>query len=543
MHTIESIAQPGLRSGLAGYHPTQATGSLRWERVLPDLALSGALVALLYLVVFFGAPTALFRDADAGWHIRAGERMIAARSLPSGDPFSFSRPAGPWVAWEWGADVAVAAVHKISGLGGVAALYCLAIAASVWLWFRLNWAAGGNFLLACFFAAPMLSTTNLHWLARPHVFGWLFLLGVVLFCEQRPSRLGWIQLAGIACVSAVWANVHGSFFLGPLVALLYALGAWLGTKVFGNSSGNLGASWSNALLTSAAAAAGTLVNPEGWNLHRHVFAYMADSALLDRIGEFQSFNFHADGSFQIILALLLGIAGGTAALAIGRADRFLIAVLFTAGALRSARMLPVAALVLLPLANGSITTVLATAKSLTADCRRLLDGFLAYGNALRTQDRRLSGLVLVPFICAAVFGLLPVLRPGFPADQFPVAASASVSQLPATARVFSSDKFGGYLIYRFAGNRKVFFDGRSDYYGAEFLQSYSRIVQVRPGWTELFDKWSFTHALLPVDYSLVPALKARGWTETYRDRVAVLLAAPPDHSNQDNLPQKEGRRA
>ncbi len=534
MHTVESIAQPGLRSGLVGYNSTQASESLPWERFLPDLALSGALVALLYLVAFFGAPTALFRDADAGWHIRAGERMISARSLPSGDPFSFSKPAGAWVAWEWGADVAVAAVHRFSGLGGVAAIYCLAIGASVWLWFRLNWTAGGNFLLACLFASPMLSTTNLHWLARPHVFGWLFLLGFVLFCERIPSRMSWTGLAGIAVLSAVWANVHGSFFLGPLVALLYSSGAWLGRNVFGNSE----VSWRSALVTSAAAAAGTFLNPQGWNLHRHVLAYMADSALLDRIGEFQSFNFHSEGSLQIILSLLLGIAGGTAALSIGRADRFLIAALFTAGALRSARMLPVAALILLPLANGSITAVLSKTKTLAANCRLWLDGFLAYGDALRVQDRRLSGVALVPFVCAAVFVLLPALRPGFPSDQFPVAASASVSSLPATARIFSSDKFGGYLIYRFAGNRKVFFDGRSDFYGSEFLQSYSRMVQVRPGWTELFDKWNFTHALLPVDYSLVPALKARGWTETYRDRVVVLLTAPAGNSDQ-----KEGRRA
>ena len=534
MHTVESIAQPGLRSGLAGYNSTQASGSLRWERFLPDLALSGALVALLYLVAFFGAPTALFRDSDAGWHIRAGELMISASSLPEGDPFSFSKPAGSWVAWEWGADVAVAAVHRAAGLGGVAALYCLAIAISVWLWFRLNWTAGGNFLLACFFASPMLSTTNLHWLARPHVFGWLFLLGFVWFFEQIPQQIRWTHLAGIACLSTVWANLHGSFFLGPLVGLLYSAGAWLGTHVLGSHED----SWRNALMTSAAAALGTLVNPHGWELHRHVFSYMADSALLDRIGEFQSFNFHAEGSMQIVLSLLVGIAGGMAALAIGRVDRFLIAVLLTAGALRSARMLPVAALVLLPLANGSITAVLARTGNLALNCRRWVDGFLAYGDALRVQDRRLSGLALVPIVCAAVFALLPALRPGFPADQFPVAASASVGKLPASARLFSSDKFGGYLIYRFDGHRKVFFDGRSDFYGADFLQSYSRMVQVRPGWTELFDRWNFTHALLPVDYSLVPALKARGWTETYRDRVAVLLAAPVENSDQ-----KEGRRA
>ena len=50
-------------------------------------------------------------------------------------------------------------------------------------------------------------------------------------------------------------------------------------------------------------------------------------------------------------------------------------------------------------------------------------------------------------------------------------------------RLLAPDKFGGYLIYRFQGRMKVFFDGRSDLYGAEFLKQYARLVQVRPsGW-------------------------------------------------------------
>jgi hypothetical protein len=498
------------------------------------LALSGAGVALLYLVAFFGAPTALFRDADAGWHIRAGERMIATGALPTGDPFSFSKPGAQWVAWEWAADVAVAAVHQVSGLGGVAALYCLVIAASVWMWFRLNWAAGGNFLGACLFAAPMLSTANLHWLARPHVFGWLFLIGFVLLAEQLPQTVRWTHLLAVAAVSALWANVHGSFFLGPVVLVVYAAGAGLSEQIFGNFSQD----WRNPLLMSAASATGTLVNPHGWDLHRHVFAYMADASLLDRIGEFQTFNFHADGSAQIIAGLLLGICGGVAALAVGRVDRFLLALLFTVGALRSARMLPVAALTLLALANGSLTAALASAHEVALNFRIGLDSFLNYGEGLRRQDRKLSGLALVPLMAVAIFALMPRLHPGFPEDQFPVAASKAVAALPPDARIFASDKFGGYLIYRFSGARKVFFDGRSDFYGARFLKDYARMVQVRPEWTDQFDKWNFTHALLPVDYSLVPALKARGWTEGYRDKVAVLLVQPIDK----NMP-KEGRGA
>jgi hypothetical protein len=115
-------------------------------------------------------------------------------------------------------------------------------------------------------------------------------------------------------------------------------------------------------------------------------------------------------------------------------------------------------------------------------------------------------------------------RTGFPPDQFPVAAASELEKLPPNARVLAPDKFGGYLIYRYNGSRKVFFDGRSDLYGSEFLKQYTRLTQLRPGWRAQLDEFGFTHALLPNDYSLVPALEALGWKRLYRDGTATLLA-------------------
>ena len=87
-------------------------------------------------------------------------------------------------------------------------------------------------------------------------------------------------------------------------------------------------------------------------------------------------------------------------------------------------------------------------------------------------------------------------------------------------------RLGGYLIYRSAGARKVFFDGRSDFYGADFLQRYGRVVQVRPGWQQYFNSFRFSHALLPPDAPLRAALEQAGWRVVYTDKVAVLLIAP-----------------
>jgi hypothetical protein len=461
--------------------------SFSW--LVPDLALVVATVALFYCLFFFQGYRQLFRDSDAGWHIRDGEAILTTGQLPRIDPYSFTKSGEPWFAWEWAADAAMGAVHRAGGLRAVALFYGVAITAGVWMWFRLHWAMGGNFLIAAAMAPLLLSTCSIHWLARPHVLGWLLLLGTVWWCE----RGGRWWVAGL--IAAVWANVHASFFLAPAVAGVY----WLGAR--GRGPGARGPAVALALIA-------TLANPYGWRLHQHVWRYLTDSDLLSRIGEFQSFDFHASGAGQIIATVILGIAGGTLALVLGRVHHFALAMLFSVLALRSARALPLVALVLLPIANSAITAMLPWKR------------FLAYGERLRTIDARLSGVALAPLVVVAAWALLRFVPAGFPPDQFPVAAYA---HLAPGGRLFAPDKFGGYLIYRSNGARKVFFDGRSDLYGAEFLKQYGRLVQVRPGWQEYWNSYNFTQALLPKDAPLIPALESIGWRRVYQDDTATIL--------------------
>ncbi len=487
---------------------------------LPDLAMVCALATIVCLFAGFGGATALFSDSDAGWHIRNGESILAHRALPVTDTFSFSNYGAPWIAWEWGADVLMGAVHRVAGLDGVACLFGLAIGVAVWMWFRLNWAAGGSFPLAAVFAVPMITTGSIHWLARPHVFGWLFLMAVVWWCEKAPARLTLRAACVIALASAAWANLHGSFLLGPAILLIYAAGNGLAIALWDVQRPVI-----PYLRGALAAVLGSFFNPYGWQLHQHVLAYLTNSALLRRVGEFQSFDFHSAGAGWVIAALFIGLLGGAAALSIRRPERFLLAFAMTAAALVSARSLPLAAMALLPLANGSITEVLSLAGGLKPQLRRQLDRVLIYSEKLRVFDRKLHGFALVPLAAVLLFAGIRG-HAAFPADQIPVAAGERIASLPANARIFSTDRFGGYLIYRFSAARPVFFDGRSDFYGMNFIDRYARMFEARPAWREEFERWNFSHALLPPDAPLVAALEARGWHELYRDRTAVLLARP-----------------
>jgi hypothetical protein len=445
----------------------------RW--LLPDLAMVAAAVALFYCLFLFQGYQKLFRDSDAGWHIRNGELILQTGQLPRADPFSFTKAGQPWFAWEWAADVAMGAIHRSAGLRGVALFYSVAIAVGVWMWFRLHWAMGGNFLVACAMAPLLLSTCNIHWLARPHVLGWLLLLGVVWWSESR-GRL-WM----LAVLMVVWGNVHASFFLGAVVVLLLT-----GRPV----------AFAITLLAP-------LVNPYGWRLYDHVLRYLTNSDLLGRIGEFQSFDFRAD-SGQILATVILGIAGGTLALTQRKWGHFALAMLLSAIALRSARGLPLAALILLPIANSAIAARWPW----------------PYADRLRKLDLRMNGLALAPVVILGAWGLLRLLPAGFPPDQFPVAA---YEHLDPGGCLFAPDKFGGYLIYRSNGAKKVFFDGRSDLFGVKFLENYAKIVQIRPGWRQIWDSFEFTQALLPNGAPLIEVLKLSGWRQVYQDGTATIL--------------------
>jgi hypothetical protein len=505
--------------------------------LVPNLAAVLAVATLFYCLFVFGAGSQLFRDSDAGWHIRTGEWILSHRALPPADLYSFSKAGQPWFAWEWGSDVLLGLAHRADGLRGVTAQMVLVIAACSWLWCRLNFLAGGDFFLTALLAPLMLSATSLHWLARPHVFSWLFCLAALLYAERCtksdvPPR--WPALLGVAAVTALWANVHASFFLAPIIALVYAI-AYLARPLLWPLDAAVEqakAKWfSYAALASLA---GSLLNPYGWHLHAHVLQYLTNDDLTSHIAEFQSFNFHDKDATQIVLVMAVAAAGGLLAWGQKKLAHFLLAALFLVGALRSARVIPLVALLLLPLANGAIKATLEGARELRAPLKRALGAVLAESGGMLRIDQKLSGAVFLAGAAALALVALraPVMAAsiGFPASRFPVAACIALDRLPAESRILAPDFYGGYLIYRYSGARKVYFDGRSDFYGSQFMKQYLTLIQARPGWKEAARSFGFTHALVPGDSALKAALLDSGWTTLYKDDVATLLASPREES-------------
>jgi hypothetical protein len=116
----------------------------------------------------------------------------------------------------------------------------------------------------------------------------------------------------------------------------------------------------------------------------------------------------------------------------------------------------------------------------------------------------------------------------FPAERFPTAAvarhAATLAPAGAMPRILTSDQWADYLIFRFYPRQRVFFDGRSDFYGPGIGGDYQALYAATGRWREALERYRFDLALLPADWPLAAVLERDpGWRVVDRDRDATLL--------------------
>ena len=489
---------------------THVTPIASW--VLPNFRVLIFAVAIFEVLFLSRGSSRLFHDSDTGWHIRNGERILSTSALPRNDPFSYTRPGQPWFAWEWLSDAIFGASNRLAALAGVAFVAAVGIALTVSGSAQLALSLGGNLFFTAFASVLLLGTTSIHWLARPHVFSWLLALLFLSVAEtERRSPGRALYLLPLAAI--LWTNMHGSFLLGPAILFIYTFGEWAAGKAFRRFAA-----------VSLACLAATFINPYGWRLHEHIFAYLQNDYLMDHISEFRSFNFHSGGALYVELFLGVAVMGTVALLRRRAFAPALLSIALLHMSLYSARHVATAAVLLLPLSVAA----------LTREAKEWVRGrpFLEYCERLLVFDRRIRGLVpILMVLVLTVFGLSRLERAGrvgFDSVTFPAGATDFLEttqlQRDPAGRIFTKDQWGGYLIYRFAGRAKVFMDGRSDFYGKDLLETYAQITEVKPGWDTALKKYDVRFVLVPPDNALSSVLQlSPGWKRIYSDRVASVF--------------------
>ena len=484
----------------------------RWGRLLiPSVTdfLFIAILSWLFLAGEFGWK-GLLNDGDAGWHIRTGEYILDTGVVPRTDLFSFSKPVAQWFAWEWGSDVIFALLHRAAGLKG------LVLWAAVWICLfaallarRMAERGAGLFVVV-----PLLllsvGGSSMHFLARPHLFSLIFLLGTAWLVERDRERPGpWIWI--LVPLLALWTNLHGAFPAGIVVIGAAAAGsaaeAWLG----GERNWRHWRPAGRYLAVAGAAGLATLANPFGWGVHTHIWGYLRSDWIKNVVQEFQAPNFRNENAAQFEILLFLALLAVPGLLRRRQVTPALWILGFGHLALTSARHIPVFVAVCTPWIAVEVERWW---QAWTAGARRnsVRGIFSAISRELTPGLLRTSvwGFVMV----AVLAGMgEPVKWPrDFPAELFPVGMVARHGERLAGGRVLTVDQWADYLIYRNYPRQRVFVDGRSDFYGPELGNEYLALMNGRWDWRELLDKHRFDAALVPVEWPLSSLLKgAAGW--------------------------------
>lgn len=535
--TIQTPNEPGLAGAVSGSNLDRRAHGRAW--LLP--AISDWVFCSILLWMFFGAAgaVALLADGDTGWHIRAGEYVLENRTFPRQDLFSYSMEGEPWFAWEWLSDVVFALAHSKAGLAGVVFLAGILIATSAALLLRYTIWYGANMLPAIFAALLFCSVSTIHWLARPHLFTWIFFVAAVWLLESDRRRPG-ARIYLLVPLAALWTNLHGGFAALLVTVGIFAVGGSLEEwwERFSSRPGRrhyegetawrrippAGVRYGGVFLLCLAV---TLLNPYGWELHRHIAGYLKSDFILKNVQEFQAPDFRSESEliFEVTLLGCLLVAGRL--LTRREVTPALLILAWGHASLLSVRHLPLFMLVAAPIAARELTRIVDAGASRGNVWLRALRGTAGTTGGRVSNDAPAFGWL--SGVAAAVVALMlitqraqPRWRAEFSEIRFPVSACDALGEQLGRKRLLSTDQWGDYLIYRFYPNAKVFIDGRSDFYGGRLGEDYLAMMNGQWTWQQAFEKHRFEAALLPAAWPLVSALKQHpDWELTYDDGFAV----------------------
>jgi hypothetical protein len=485
-------------------------------RVLLLPSLSDTLFIALMVILFIAGRgwASLLFDADTGMHIRTGDFILRTHSVPVRDPFSFTLPTAPWYAWEWLADITFSAVHAGLGLKGVVLLSGTIICLAMMVLFRHMIWRGVGFHIAVLMIVLVVGASEIHFLARPHVFT-ILLTAVTLWMLDRDrsnaTRAVWLMVP----LTAVWANLHGGFLIAVVSVGAFAVEAAIRRDVAGAKRyGTL----------AAACAFATLINPYGWQLHVHIWHYLRSDWLINSIDEFQSPVFRSEGMFKFEVLLFLGLAFLFAAVRQKRFADALLILFWGHQALTSARHVPIYAIAAAPVIAEELDKLwrrwiqASAPASIMGTIRDILRDFQPH--AARTS------VWVFLFVGMLTIGNLGGRWPSdFPSERYPTAlVQRNATLLTSGGHMLNADFWGGYLIYRLVPNHQIFIDGRSDYYGREVVKDYVKLRSAGDKWEDVMAKYNFEFALIPKDWPLAGLLKQKpGWVFRDQDEQGILF--------------------
>ena len=471
----------------------------------------------VFIVVFTGALLSGTRmintDSDLGRHLALGNYMLNSHQIPTRDILSYTKAGEPRPPYEWLSELAFAAVYRVANLDGVVLLSALLIAAAFAIVFSDAVHRSAAPMVALFLTFCAAAASSLHWVARPHLFTFVF-FAIWLAMLQRVRREEHQPLWHFPLLMLLWANAHGGFLFGFLAYAAYAAG-WMLEAWQGKTNWEMGRKFA---MIGGASVAASIATPDLWgnwtatlnNRSGFILGHTVETMPLNLLA-FNSWPFLALVALSIMLMVLQRRT-------LVPAHAILLAGL-AVSCVAMARNVPLFAIAAAPLCAYWLAQSLARVQAWSqveaafSSIDRGLRGFLWSGIAVVAA----SGIFLVHLHEArnTIFQ--------WSSRTFPIGAATWVQQNAPAGQLFNDINWGGYLMFRLWPRQRVFIDSQTDFYGEAFVREYAGLLDAPDGWEANLAKYNVAYLVLPPSTPLVMEARQAGWQAAYQDATAVVL--------------------
>ncbi len=466
-----------------------------------------------------GALIASLQSVDLAYQLRAGAEILATRAVPAVDSWTFTAAGLPWTDQQWGAQVLFSAVFQLGGWTGLVLLRAFLVAVIFGCLFEIGRRRGLGMRRAAWLtlAAFVLSAVALA--LRPQLIGMALFAIVLLLVADRRAHPG--RLWAVPIVVLAWANVHGSFFLGPAVLGL----AWLEDLHDRVDRPH------RALLVAAVAAAAAGLTPFGPAVWGYAVGLSTNPQVTRRITEWQPTSL---GDVPGMLFFASGL--GVALLLAGRRrvarwpTLLWLGIFFVIGAYaaRGVAWWSLAAVV-------PVSGVMAARRESEPVRVEPARPELVPTEPEGTRSMRRLNVAVAILLVAAGVGVLPLWRsldPGLGAPEgvvssAPPGITAALRGLARPGdRLFNPQTWGSWLEFA-VPDLQLAIDSRIELFPVAVWSAVDLIETGDKGWDRQLAAWGVTLSVVrAADAGLAARLAAAGWTRGYSDADGSIFRAP-----------------
>ena len=471
-------------------------------------------LAFLLMIFALAVRQSVFIDPDLWWHLQTGQDIVASRAIPQTDIYSFTKAGSEWVTHEWLSEVLIYAIYRVSGWAGLLFVFSGFITAAFYLVYRR---CTGKPYIAAFAVLLAVAASSALFGVRPQMITLLLASTFITFLTSYSSDGKSRRLYWMAPLMLLWVNLHAGYALGLGLIGLYLVSLALDRK------------WElipRLLMALIACAAVVPLNPNGFRMFSYPLETLRSPSMAAFIQEWASPNFHQP--MFVPLALFLFLLVAVLALSSKRLRASEVFLLFVTGlaALRSARHIPIFALIATPIFAQQVWELM------------LARGWELRLNAPQGSKPRTAVLFAVLLLLAPAVLDIALIKhfvtnqAVYEAKNYPQAAVNFLESKKLPGPIYNRYGWGGYLIRRFHGAYPVYIDGRADVYGDKFMYETFNTYDGGTGWFEPLDRLSVRTVLISPDAPLASLLRNdQEWLKVYEDDQAIIFTrSQPDRA-------------